>query len=106
MIRVAMAKQATASRRRFDKHSVASRIWRTIGDAMLHHVYIETRPQRSQESEFFRRSCEFHDLFDLEIRTFGVPLMKHESSDPNLIRHFDGWLGGTLLSDCCRHRDL
>src|SRR5258708_19962569 len=98
MIRVAMAKQATASRRRFDKHSVASRIWRTIGDAMLHHVYIETRPQRSHKSEFFRRSCEFHDLFDLEIRTFGIPLMKHESSAPPLVAHFTALLISSRLS--------
>src|SRR5208282_4122341 len=97
MIRVAVAIQTTASRRRFEEHSVASRVWRTIGDAMLHHVYIEARPQWPHKPEFFRRPCEFHDLFNQKIWTLRVPLVKHDGRDPNLVGHLDRSLGSGRL---------
>src|SRR5271165_5715247 len=105
MIGVAVAKQTTASRRRFKEHSVASRIGRTIGDAMLHHVYIEAGPQGTHASQFLRRLCEFHNLFDREISTLGVALMEHECGNPNLVGHFEGWLR-IQFRDCCPHKEL
>jgi hypothetical protein len=46
MIRVATAKEASATVRSLKEHAISPRVWRAIGDAMLHYVNINAGAKR------------------------------------------------------------
>ncbi len=86
MIRVASPKQATAAFGSLEEHAISARIWRAIGDAMLHDVNINTGTKRFVEP--FATGAPNYFL-DGEIASLGMFAVKESGSYPNFIGHFD-----------------
>ncbi len=86
MIRVASQKQATAAFRSLEEHAISPRIWRPIGDAMLHDVNINTGTKRSVEP--FATGAP-NNFLDGEITSLGMFAVKESGGYPNFIGDFD-----------------
>jgi len=50
MIRVTNAKEAPSTAGSLEEHSISARVWRAIGDAMLHYMNINTGTKRFMEA--------------------------------------------------------
>jgi len=85
VLAIPFAKEPAAALCRFVKHAVSARIGGTIGDAVLHYMNVNTRPERAVQ--IFAVSTR-NNFLNREIRQVGVFTMKESGSDPNFISDF------------------
>src|SRR5579872_2126356 len=79
---VSAAKQAPATGCCFKQHPIATGVGRTVRDAVLNYVDVDSRTK----GFFARLLCRtLHDLLDREIKLFGMLSMKQGNDNPNLI---------------------
>jgi hypothetical protein len=90
VIRISLPEQAAPTISRFEKHSVATRVGRTIGNAMLNDMNVHTGSNRPSDA-FPRRSV--NDLFHFKIGLCWLLPMEQSSGYPNLVSHLDTGFG-------------
>jgi hypothetical protein len=97
MISVTIAKKAPASPRGLEEHAISPRVWRAIGDAMLHNVNINTWTKTFVETF---TSSALNDFICREIYAVRPFAVKKRGGNPNLICDFE------LGKDFLLHRYL
>src|SRR5207245_6325983 len=95
MVGVARAEETPTSGCCLVKHSIASRIRRTVGNTMLDDMNVDAASKRLKESFLF---CTIHDLLHGEVWLFRVFTMEQSSGDPHLVGDLD-----TNLGECSIH---
>jgi hypothetical protein len=94
---IPLAEEPAAALCRFVKYAVPARIWRAVGDTVLYHVNVNTRPERAVQ---ILTSNALYNFLNGEIRGVGAFTMQESGGDPNFISDFH--LGAER--NC--HRDL
>jgi len=82
---IPFAEEAAAAFCRFVKHAVSARIWRAVGHAVLHHVHVNTWPERTIE---ILAPNTLYNFLDGKIRGVGAFAMQESRGDPNFIGNF------------------
>jgi len=82
MIGISSAKKAAAALRRFDKHTVAARVRRAIGDAMQDDVNVDPGTKRLVQA--FAPST-VNDFFNGKVGSRRVLAMKQGCGNPNFV---------------------
>src|SRR5271165_1561688 len=77
---IPFAEESAAALCRFVKHAVSARIGRAVGNAVLHYMNVNTRPERAVQ--IFALSAR-NNFLNREIRQVGVFPMEESGSDPN-----------------------
>jgi hypothetical protein len=85
VLRIPLAEEPAAALRRFAEYAVSGRIWRPVGDAVLHHVNVNTRPARTVEILALNT---LHNFLDGEIRGVGAFTMEESGGHPNFLSDF------------------
>jgi hypothetical protein len=78
---------------RFEQHPIASRVWRTIGNAMQHDMNIYAGTLVLVET---LAASPVNDFFNGKIDSLGVFTMEKSCGDPNFIGDFDAAEGLTF----------
>ena len=82
MIGIALAKEPATSIRGFKQHSISARIRRTISNAVLYNVNVNTRPQGLRQA-LAVGAC--HNLFNREILGLWFLPVKERNRNPNFV---------------------
>jgi len=91
MKRIASMEKTPAAFGGLEQHAVASRVWRTIGHAMLYYMNVNAGPQRFMKAFF---ASTFHYLLNGEIASRWVFPVEKSHSNPDLVSDFQLRLDG------------
>jgi hypothetical protein len=86
MIRVTIAKEASAAGRSLEEHAISPWVWRAIGNAMLYNVNIDTGTKRFVKA---LTASTVNYFFNQEIGSLGVLTVKECHGNPNFIIDFE-----------------
>jgi hypothetical protein len=85
MFGISLTEEAAAACCRFVKYAVPTWIGRPVGDAVLHHVNVDTWAEGPVK--FFSLN-PLHNFLDGEICGIGALPVQERGGDPNLISNF------------------